>query len=259
MRLSKYHGLGNDFLVLVDLDGRHAGAVDGALVVRLCDRHRGVGADGLIRVSRGEDEGADVVMELWNADGSRAEMSGNGIRCLAHAVIDSGVDPGPTLTVATDAGIKIVTRQAGDQPGVLRFSVGMGQPAPLEGLWLTVVGRKVAGVDMGNPHAVVLVEDPADEDFAELAERVNVEAVAPGPEDDAITMRVWERGVGETLACGTGAAAAAWVASREWGLVGDHVVVHQPGGAAEVELGESNEVVLTGPSEFIATVEVPTP
>src|SRR5207248_7462585 len=81
MRLSKYHGLGNDFLVLVDLDGRHAGVVDGALAVRLCDRHRGVGADGLIRVSRGE--GADVVMELWNADGSRAEMSGNGIRCLA--------------------------------------------------------------------------------------------------------------------------------------------------------------------------------
>ena len=261
MRLSKYHGLGNDFLVLVDLAGEHAGAVDGALARRLCDRHRGIGADGLIRVSRsdGNDENtADVAMRLWNADGSRAEMSGNGIRCLAHAVIDSGVDPGPILTVATEAGIKTLTRQSSDQPGVMRFSVDMGQAAALGGLWVTVVGRKVAGVDMGNPHAVVLVDDPAEEDFAELAGRVNVEAVAPGPEPEAITMRVWERGVGETLACGTGAAAAAWAASREWGLVGDHVVVHQPGGAAEVDLTHDGKVTLTGPSEFIATVEVST-
>ncbi|MDP9386895.1 MAG: diaminopimelate epimerase, partial [Actinomycetota bacterium] len=94
LTLTKHHGLGNDFLVLVDLEGRHP--VDAGLARALCDRHRGVGADGVIRVTAGT-EGADVTMQLRNADGGLAEMSGNGIRCLAQAVVDAGVVPGPDL------------------------------------------------------------------------------------------------------------------------------------------------------------------
>src|SRR3954469_15863907 len=122
MRLSKYPGLGNDFLVLIDADGNQP--VDADLARRVCDRHRGVGADGLIRTTR--SKAADLVMELWNADGSRAEMSGNGIRCLVHAAVDAGLVHGPLITVATDAGVKAVSRRSSTEPGVARFSVDMG-------------------------------------------------------------------------------------------------------------------------------------
>src|SRR5207248_996894 len=106
MKLVKYHGLGNDFLILLDLDERER--VDSERARKLCDRHRGVGADGLIRVTGG-GEGSDVSMRLWNADGSEAETSGNGLRCVARAVIDAGVRSGPELVVLTAAGRKQVT------------------------------------------------------------------------------------------------------------------------------------------------------
>src|SRR6186997_2153257 len=105
MRLTKHHGLGNDFLVLLDLTGTQP--ISAELAVALCDRRTGVGADGLLRVSAGTD-GADVTMELRNADGSRAEMSGNGIRCLAQAVFQAGLVAPPVLRVATDAGLRTV-------------------------------------------------------------------------------------------------------------------------------------------------------
>jgi diaminopimelate epimerase len=239
MRLEKYHGLGNDFLVLLDLDDRQP--VDEATVRALCDRHRGVGADGLMRVTAGP------TMELWNADGGRAEMSGNGIRCLVLALVDAGLASGPEVKVATDAGLRTVTVE-----GDGRLSVDMG-PAQF------AAGTGVAAlVDMGNPHAVVEVQDPYDHDLAREARAypgLNLELVAPGPGPDELTMRVWERGVGETQACGTGACAAA-VAGRGWGLVDDRVTVHQPGGDLLVDL-TGDTVVLTGPAQHICTVEVP--
>ena len=238
IRLEKYHGLGNDFLVLLDLGD--SCPLDAAAVRALCDRHRGVGADGVIRVTPGP------TMELYNADGSRAEMSGNGIRCLAMAMVDAGLS-GPEMVVETDAGPKRVTV---DEDGWASVEMGMAKIDPKD------VG--VAFVDMGNPHTVVEVADLTKLNVARQAAEWggrNVEFVVIGPGRDEISMRVWERGVGETLACGTGACAAA-AAAFVWGRVGPEVTVQQPGGNATVYL-ESETIVLSGPAEHIATVEIP--
>lgn len=244
LKLEKYHALGNDFLVLLDLDGRHP--VDGIVARALCDRHTGVGADGFIRVTAGPTP-IPYRMELYNADGGRAEMSGNGIRCLALALVDAGVEAGPEITVQTDAGprrVVVVDR------GTISVDMGVGTVEPGPGQALLV--------DMGNPHAVVEVQDPDDVDLGREARRfggdVNLEVVAAGPGADELTMRVWERGVGETRACGTGACAAA-VAGHKWGMVGERVTVHQPGGDARVDLS-GEQIVLTGPARWICSVEV---
>ena len=262
LTLTKHHGLGNDFLVLLDLDGAHP--VDAGLARRLCDRHQGVGADGIIRVTAGTD-GADVTMQLRNADGSLAEMSGNGIRCLAQAVQMAGLVEGRNLRVATPAGVRRLTLRGGEGPAVVQVSVDMGpakvgpeEPQPMP-------GRGVRPVDMGNPHLVVWGPSFTTEDVVGMGPQieshhaggVNVEFVTVGPGVDELTMRVWERGVGETQACGTGACAAA-AALHEWGLVGRRVVVHQPGGDAEVEIRDDT-VILTGPAQLIARVEAEVP
>src|SRR4051794_14660055 len=127
MRLTKHHGLGNDFLVLLDLDA--ARPVTGPVARDLCDRRRGVGADGLLRATAGStmgDGGTDVTMQLFNADGGRAEMSGNGISCLAQAVVLAGIVDGPSVTVATDAGRRTVRIEATPQPSVHHATVDMG-------------------------------------------------------------------------------------------------------------------------------------
>jgi diaminopimelate epimerase len=234
VRLTKHHGLGNDFLVAV------GEPVDGELARALCARHTGIGADGLIGAVRTEP----VTMHLYNADGSRAEMSGNGIRCLAQALVDAGWAAEGELAIATDAGLKVLQVEPERAPGLRWVSVDMG-PAVETG--------PEGWVSMGNPHQVIVVDHlgPGSAPPAGSADR-NVELVTPGPEPDAITMRVWERGVGETQACGTGAAAAAHVAHR-LGLVGAHVTVHQPGGDAIVDL-EPDTIVLTGPAQRIATI-----
>jgi diaminopimelate epimerase len=246
IRLEKYHGLGNDFLVLLDLGDRRP--VQPAEVRALCDRHRGIGADGVIRVTPA-GHGADCAMELYNADGGRAEMSGNGIRCLAMAMVDAGLS-GPRLVVSTDAGDRLVTV---DDDGWASVDMGMAKIDAKDG--------GVAFVDMGNPHTVVPLTDEEDLDTLDVTGRAaayggrNVEFVVIGPGRDHLTLRVWERGVGETLACGTGACAAA-AAAYVWGRVGNHVTVTQPGGNATVRL-ESETIVLSGPADHIATVEVP--
>jgi diaminopimelate epimerase len=233
MRLTKYHGLGNDFLVLLDGD-----LVDGARARALCERRTGIGADGLIQAQRGD--GGEVRMHLWNADGSRAEMSGNGIRCLAEAVRAAGwINGQQSLTIATDDGARTVRFLDDGQSAV---DMGVVHPLP--------DGR----LSLGNPHEVRFVESLGDASDPAVPD-VNVELVTPGPEPDAITMRVWERGVGETLACGTGACAAAY-AARDRGLVGDRVRVHQLGGTAVVELGADGRATLIGPVVHVAEIEV---
>ena len=266
MRLAKYHGLGNDFLVLLDLEGRTT--VDGATARALCDRHRGVGADGLIRATAAgaADDEADVTMELWNADGGWAETSGNGLRCLARALMDAGaVPPGP-LRVRTGAGVSVVRPHPDGRLSADMGAATLDGEAWPDGLLLrsgtepVVEGdRRHVGVNLGNPHLVVEVDDPAKVELADGApglRDLNVEVVAVGPGPDELTMRVWERGVGETAACGTGSCAAA-VAARGWGLVGDRVTVHQPGGALDVELLDDGSIRLVGPAELVATVDVP--
>jgi len=248
LKLTKAHGLGNDFLVLVDLADVFA-ARAGGLAAALCQRRTGVGADGLIRVLAGKD-GADLTMDLRNADGSPAEMSGNGIRCMAQAVVDLGVHPGPELRIATPGGIRELVVHPEERPGLRSVTVDMGVARMVR----TEQGR--SEVDVGNPHLVLL---EGGQDLLDLGRRhaeVNLELVAVD-RPDHLTMRVHERGVGITEACGTGSCAAA-VASRAWGLSGDHVTVRNPGGDLVVDL-DGDRARLTGPTERIARVEVTCP
>lgn len=279
--LSKLHATGNDFLVF---DGREApGGVapglDPAVVAALCDRHRGVGADGVITLGPGRD-GADCTMTLQNADGGPAEVSGNGLRCLALAAARAGVtglagSGGPGLAVDTAVGRRLVDLERDSGGEVTGADVDMGpvtfDPAliPLDAgsaFDLTVVVGPVSyrgdAAGVGNPHLVLLVDDPDAVPVGEHGPRIehdprfprraNVEFVTVAGAD-ALTMRVWERGVGETLSCGTGACAAAAVAHRR-GLVGDRVSVRVPGGVLRVTLGET--VRLGGPVVHVFDVEV---
>lgn len=259
----KFHGLGNSFLVALP-EGGDAPAppadVLPSLARRLCDPSSGPGADGLIVASWSGD---DLVMVLHNADGSRAEMSGNGIRCLVHAVHRDLARDGrarEAYRVRTDAGVRVVTVLSADGDEMMS-SVGMGPvvdvdaPAGWDGLGCHP-DRPVAHLSLGNPHSVVGVDDVADVDLAELGSKVpqvNLEVVAPGDTPGTIRMRVHERGVGVTPACGTGACAAA-VASRRWGLVparAEEVEVVMDGGSVRVQIEPSGEVTLVGPSSWV--------
>jgi diaminopimelate epimerase len=267
MRLTKHHGLGNDFLVaLVAADG-DPDAVSAELARHACDRHAGIGADGLLRGTRGTGS-ADVTMRLFNADGGIAEMSGNGIGCLAQAAVHSGLAVAPTVRVATAAGRRDVElRAVGDDGRHHDATVDMGvaKVGEDEPEWVSGEVIRAARVDIGNPHLVLHVADPdwdgpIDELGASINELVpggiNVEWITLGDDGGTITMRVYERGVGPTLACGTGACAAA-AAAAAWELVGERSVVHMPGGAAVVELGET--VRYTVPIVHVADVELPWP
>ena len=265
---AKYHGTGNDFLLLLDLEDRRP--VDEALAAALCDRRFGVGADGVIRVTRDPD-GADLFMDYRNADGSLAEMCGNGIRCLAAFAVDRGVVAGDDLEVGTRDGRKRL-RIERDGPRVASVTVSMGAPGLLRGdIPMTgpagesflegtfdAAGRsfRASAVSMGNPHLVLLLdEDPGSLPVATIGptierdprfpEGVNVEFVTA--KDDALVARVWERGSGETMACGTGACAAL-VAANEAGLVPARATVRFPGGDVLVER-LADDVLLTGPAE----------
>jgi diaminopimelate epimerase len=248
VRLSKHHGLGNDFLVIVDLHDELA--IGPSLARAVCDRHTGLGADGLIHV------GAGLTMTLLNADGSRAEMSGNGIRCLAHAMARAQERDHATYDIVTGAGVRRVEVRPGGRADEVLARVDMGavSEVDVDPPDLDPAPKELIGADVGNPHVVALYADRAGVDAAtdglRTSER-NVELVHVDGVD-RLSMRVVERGVGETQACGTGACAAAW-AARGWGLVGDNVTVAMPGGEALVELAEG--VHLTGASVHVADVE----
>jgi diaminopimelate epimerase len=266
LRLVKHHGFGNDFLVAFHLrgsDDEHA-----ALARRVCDRRRGIGADGLLLGA--SDPDVSAVMTLYNADGSRAEMSGNGIRCLAHALANrAGWQlPASAVRIRTDAGIRSVALEPTDDPDTLFATVAMGEVtdtvAPPGWVALGVdAARPVAHLSVGNPHTVVAVDDLASVDLAALGAvvpDVNLEIVTAGPDPHSVTMRVHERGAGITEACGTGACAAAVAASR-WGLatpLDGKLVVHMDGGSASVGFDDGDgaaTVSLSGPTTYIATID----
>lgn len=265
MRLTKHHGLGNDFLVLLDLDGIHPVSAEQA--VALCDRHTGIGADGLIRVTAGTGD-AHVTMRLLNADGSRAEMSGNGIRCLAQAVFQAGLATPPVLRVATDAGLRTVTVLSRSGPRTHRLSVEMGQAkvGEAEPEWVEGDVLRAVRVDVGNPHVVLHWGGPHLPDIDTLvaigsridgatAGGVNVEIIRLG-EPGQLDMVVFERGVGPTQACGTGACAVV-AAAHDWELVGDQATVTMPGGPVDITLGDP--VLLTGDATSVAIFDTPWP
>jgi len=275
LRFAKLHGTANDFIYV---DARAGLPGDPAtLATRLCDRRRGIGADGLILLLPSEQ--ADCRMVIYNADGSRPEMCGNGIRGLAKFAHDQGLAKADPLRIETDAGVKTVrTEFTGDR--VARVTVDMGAPEwegrkipvaadgevierPLE-----VDGRTYAitCVSMGNPHCVVFLEDVAGLPVADLGprfehhpffpRRVNTEFIRVAGRT-RLEMRVWERGAGETMACGTGACAAAVVAART-GRTERRVVVALPGGELEIEWRPDDRVLMTGDAVavFEGTAEV---
>jgi len=273
--LTKHHGLGNDFLIALDERNDGGVVVDGDLARRLCDRRRGIGADGLIHGARPTTEqqaqGVDVVMHLFNSDGSRAELSGNGIRCLAQAVaMARGLVDG-VLTVLSDAGARRLQIDAavGD---VWMVSVDMGVAGPGPEVPSAVADRfadaRLQSVDMGNPHLVVAVDDLAGIDVAtdgpwvekHFVDGINVEFVRPLDEGASIDLLVWERGAGVTEACGTGACAAAF-AVRRWSSPAQaqakaeplDAVVRMPGGAVTVRV-DGDHVTLIGPTAFVADI-----
>lgn len=269
LHLTKHHGLGNDFLVLFDhVPGEPPFEIDdpAGLAQRLCDRRRGIGADGLM-IGSGNIEGYAARMVLFNADGSRAEMSGNGIRCFAQALAARRGDLHPQR-VLTDAGDRVVTLRATDDAATIEASVSMGEIGMIDEPdgWAALgchPDRPVAHLSLGNPHAVVGVDDVAVVDLVDLGGKVpqvNLEIVEPGEAQHEIRMRVHERGAGITEACGTGACAAAHAAAS-WGLatpIDGKLVVQMDGGRATVELDAPNpgEVTLTGPATFVGSIEI---
>jgi diaminopimelate epimerase len=259
MRLTKHHGLGNDFLVLSDPSGIRP--ITAALARQVCDRQRGIGADGLLRLTRGGD-GAQLAMELRNADGSSAEMSGNGISCLVQAAVVSGLVTGPRVSIATAAGLRTVTVSPGDTAHSHLMTVDMG-PAAIgedEPEWVEGDVLRAARVDVGNPHLVFHVGDIDALDLQASGEEINVlvpgginvELVAAGAREGELEMRVYERGVGITQACGTGACASA-AAAVSWGIAPPNLLVQQPGGMVAIQVAET--VLMTVPVVHVATVE----
>jgi len=276
MEFTLAHGTSNDFVLLTDLEDRLEVSAD--LVRALADRRSGVGADGVIRVGGGGPQ-ADVFMDYRNADGSVVEMCGNGVRVVAKHVVDHGhvtPDHDGVVRVGTRAGVKpvrIVSRHADGR--VATVAVDMGPPAtapaqvpfdaptgpgPLH--HLDVDGDEVAlsAVSMGNPHAVLQVDEVAAAPVGHLGPRlerdprfpegVNVGFAEVVGETD-LRLRVWERGVGETAACGTGACAAV-VALQQLDLLAAEVAVHLPGGTLLVSHHAGGHVTMTGPAVEVA-------
>jgi diaminopimelate epimerase len=260
---SKMHGLGNDFVVI---DARDLPGHDWAALSRaICDRHLGIGADQLLLICRSAR--ADVSMRLFNTDGFEAEMCGNGIRCIGKYVYEHGIVRTPELSIETLGGVKVLHLML-EGDSVLGARVSMGVPRVVferERIEIAPRGQhptclELAAVDMGNPHAVAFSGAPVDdfplhlvgpqvEHHALFPQRTNFE-IAYIDSPRSMQVRVWERSVGLTLACGTGACAATVVA-RLRGLVEDRVTVNLPGGPLSIEWDGSGEVMLTGPATHV--------
>lgn len=251
MDFVKMEGLGNDFIVVdgpVDLTA--------GTIAAWCDRRFGIGADGILEVTRVGS--GRIRMRYWNADGGEAEMCGNGLRCLARLAVDRGWVAGPDLVVETAVGDMPATVQPN---GMVRALVGAPRT---DGDPFDVPGARVHPVSVGNPHAVVFVDDvgdapvhtlgPAIENDAAFPERANVEFVQV--DGDVLRMRIWERGVGETMASGTGATAAAYAVATYRGRLWP-IPVDLPGGRLDIDLVDG-EAWMTGPGRIVYEGTIPT-
>ena len=278
MKFTKMHGIGNDYIYVNRFEEKLENPSEAA--VKLSDRRFGIGSDGLILIL--PSDVADCRMEMFNADGSIGKMCGNGIRCVAKYVYDRGLVKKDVLRVETRSGVKTLQLRVEDGK-VASVRVNMGQPeldpekipvlfskdrmvdeevyTPSGNVW------RVTCVSMGNPHAVIFVDDveglnlpaigPEMEKHAMFPERANIEfAQVTGPHE--VQMRVWERGSGETLACGTGACACA-VASVLTGKTDRDVTVHLRGGDLHIFWDpDTDDVYMEGPAAFVfdGTVEI---
>ena len=249
MRYTKMHGIGNDYLFVFGEVPANAAQ----LAVKYSNRQSGIGSDGMIYI--GSSEIADFSMRIFNADGSEAKMCGNGIRCVAKFVREKGYTDKDELTVETLSGVKRLLIDGG---GV---TVDMGKAEISDDLMLDL-GFKCTPVSVGNPHAVIFTDDvalillrdigPKIECNKAFPGRVNVEFVSVVG-DNELRMRVWERGSGETLACGTGACASAAAAvSKGLCRKGEPIKVHLDGGDLEITVKDDFTCLMCGPAEFVS-------
>lgn len=258
LSFTKMQGLGNDYIYI---DAReHIPADLPALARRLSDRHFGIGSDGIVLITN--SPACDFGMRIFNADGSEAQMCGNASRCIAKYVFERGLTTKTTLTLQTLAGVKTLSLQVAEGR-VEQVSVDMGMPKFI-GITTVKIDKyrfNLGKIDMGNPHAVGFVSDPQELSLAATygaqienhpafaPERTNVEFVYAHDKCE-LDMRVWERGSGETLACGTGACAAVVAAIHTQRIV-DHAVVHLPGGDLYIALQPDGHIRMTGGAEFV--------
>lgn len=277
MRFTKMHGAGNDY---VYIDGFRVQVDNPAeLAIAVSDRHFGIGSDGLILILPSSK--ADLRMQMFNADGSEAEMCGNGIRCVAKYAWDHGLVDKLEISVETGAGVLTLQMSCGPDNKVDKVRVNMGQPrlsraalpmagdpdAQALGITIEVDGQTFDAwcLSMGNPHCVIFVDDcekfpvtdigPRIENHPLFPRRTNVEFVSV-LSDTELRQRTWERGAGETLACGTGAAAVT-VAAALSGRTGRKVKNHLRGGLLELEWTEENTIFLTGPAVEVFSGDLP--
>lgn len=275
MKFTKMQGLGNDYVYVNCMEQMVEDAAETAR--RVSDRHFGIGSDGLILICPSDK--ADFEMRMYNADGSRGEMCGNGIRCVGKYVYDYGLTDKTSLSVETLGGIKhLFLEVEGGKVSLVKVDMGPAILEP-EKIPVTAEGSRVVDeplcvdgktfrmtcVSMGNPHAVIYVDDvqgmdlektgPSFENHERFPNRINTE-FAHVLDRNTVEMRVWERGSGETLACGTGACAVA-VASILNGYTEDQVTVRLLGGDLKIEWDrETNKVYMTGPAEVVFDGEI---
>ncbi|WP_333619484.1 diaminopimelate epimerase [Dietzia sp.] len=279
----KGHGTENDFVVLPDV-GAGLRLEDPNTVRALCNRRAGVGGDGILRIARAGElreagelaeipadvEPGDWFMDYRNADGSVAEMCGNGVRVFAHALVATGLAPEGEIRVGTRAGLRPATVSIGSSTDAATVSVGMGTPEVIGVSTVSFEGRAFAGlaVDVGNPHVAAIVPRMTSEqlDTLPIASQpvidqeffpagVNVEIATPMSEDGLVHMRVHERGAGETRSCGTGIVATALAALADAERSDGTVTVRVPGGDVVVEISRG-AATMTGPSRLVARGEL---
>ena len=273
LNFTKMTGLGNDYIYVDCTDGTKLKNIP-EMAKKLSDRHFGIGADGLILIDKPDNKQSDFKMRIFNSDGSEAEMCGNGIRCVAKYIHDHNLSTNDKIAIDTLAGIKKVKILENDEGVCNEAIVDMGEPIfrdknipynvyePFnKDLDINVEGEKMrfTVVSMGNPHAVTFVEDlddlqiemcgPVIESNPIFPNRTNVEFVQIIDKNN-IRVRVWERGVGETFACGTGACAAV-VASGLNGYTDEIVNVSLPGGKLKIEWGKDNHIYMQGPATTV--------
>ena len=271
MQFTKMHGIGNDFIVV---DAFHNEIENpSALAKRICSRHFGIGGDGLILMC--PSDRADATMRIFNSDGSEPEMCGNGIRCAAKFLYDMGLVRKTEMTIDTLAGIKPITLQVQDGR-CTSVTVDMGEPelvpakipvaAESNRIRVELGGREVEFfcVSMGTPHAVTFDLFPDDEDFLIFGRQMENHPLFPAKaniefcrvEDrENITVKVWERGDGPTLACGTGSCAVL-CAAHSLGLAERSANIHLPGGTLRDQWMEDHRIRMTGPAETVFTGEI---
>ncbi|MTI84610.1 MAG: diaminopimelate epimerase [Firmicutes bacterium] len=276
MHFTKVHGLGNDF-VMVDAESEELPGNLSKLAQAVCDRHFGIGADGLVLIWPTDE--ADIRMQILNSDGSEAEMCGNAIRCVSKYIYEKGIIKKEQIKVETKAGIMVP--EVSVQNGVVAaVKVDMGEPKldrkeiPMLGSAGMVIGEnlkvgehnfKVTAVSMGNPHVVIFVVDVDEVPISHWGPRIENHNIFPNKTNvefvqvlnrSEVRMQVWERGAGPTMACGTGACATA-VAAHLNGFTEKQVSVHLASGSLDIEWSENNHVYMTGPAEEIFSGDYP--